>query len=311
LTSQTGTAVETNAGQAREAKPVSRALRVEHACGRVSRAQLDGGDPSAVRPVRWRVDVVLAVVGYGFYAFARSAHGHALNAKDDRVAARHGRAIYAFEQSIHIDWERGLQRNLLRYKGFLQVLGGFYGGGHFLVTIGVLVWLLFQRPQFYRFWRNVLFILTMTAVAIFVLYPAMPPRLLREPGTNHTIAVDTLDKIGGLWSYNHGVLEHISDPFAPMPSLHLGWATWVAAALWFTLPARSWRRRSVVILYLLAIYFTVIVTGTHFVIDGVAGMALTAATVAFCTCCVLTFRCRQRPHRAVSGAGLPPTTADL
>jgi hypothetical protein len=53
------------------------------------------------------------------------------------------------------------------------------------------------------------------------------------------------------------------------------------------------------------------VTGTHFVIDGVAGMALTAATVAFCTCCVLTFRCRQRPHRAVSGAGLPPTTADL
>jgi hypothetical protein len=311
LTTETANVVETNAGQRFEAGPESRALRFEGAGGRVGRAQLDGGDPSAARPVRWWIDVVLAVAGYAVYAFARSAHGHALNAKDDRIAARHGRANYTFEQSIHIDWERGLQRNLLPYKGLLQVLGGFYGAGHFLVTIGVLVWLLFRKPQFYRFWRNVLFVLTMIAVAIFVVYPAMPPRLLKEPGTNHAIAVDTLDKIGGLWSYNHGVLEHISDPFAPMPSLHLGWATWVALSLWFTLPARSWLRRSVVVRYPLAIYFTVIVTGTHFVIDGVAGMALTAATVALCTWCVLTFRRRRYPQRAASGAGLSPATPEL
>lgn len=279
--------------------------------GRVARAQLDGGDPLASRPVRWWVDIMLAVVGYAVYAFARSAHGHALNAKDDRVAARHGRAIYSFEKLIHVDWERGLQRNLLHYKGFLQALGGFYGGGHFLVTIGVLLWLLIRRPQFYRFWRNVLFILTMVAVAIFVLYPAMPPRLLKEPGTNHAIAVDTLDKIGGLWSYNHGVLEHISDPFAPMPSLHLGWATWVALSLWFTLPAHTWRRRGVVILYPVAIYFTVIATGTHFVIDGVAGMALTAATVVLCTDCVLTYRRRRQPQKAALATDPSPETADL
>ncbi len=243
--------------------------------------------------MRWWVDILLAIAGYAVYDFARSAHGRSLNAQDTRIADRHGRAIFTFEKAIHIDWERGLQRNLLAYKGFLQVLGGFYGGGHFLVTIGVLLWLMFRRPQFYRFWRNVLFILTMTAVGIFVLFPAAPPRLLKEPGTNHTIAVDTLDKIGGLWSYNHGVLERISDPFAPMPSLHLGWATWVAMALWFTLPANSWRRRFLVVLYPLAIYFTVIVTGTHFVIDGVAGMALTAVTVAVCAWCVLAYRRRR------------------
>jgi hypothetical protein len=311
LTSEPASVVEKKDRQGFKARPESRALRFELAGGRVGCAQLDGGDPSAARPVRWWIDVVLAVAGYAVYAFARSAHGLAINAKDDRIAARHGRAIYAFEQLIHIDWERGLQRNLLQYKGFLQVLGGFYGGGHFLVTIGVLVWLLFRRPQFYRFWRNVLFVLTMAAVAIFVVYPAMPPRLLKQPGTNHTIAVDTLDKIGGLWSYNHGVLEHITDPFAPMPSLHLGWATWVALSLWFTLPARSWLRRSVVILYPLAIYFTVIVTGTHFVIDGVAGMALTTATVALCAWCVLAFRRRRYPQKSASGADQSPTAAKL
>lgn len=278
-----------------------------HGTVRVAEAQLAGGGLRPVPALRWWFDVLLAVAGYWVYAFARSAHGHSLNAHDARVADRHGRAIFAFEKLIHLDWERGLQRNLLPYKGFLQVVGGFYGGGHFVVTIGVLVWLLVRRPQFYRFWRNVLFVLTMTAVAIFVLYPAAPPRLLKEPGSSQTIAVDTLEKIGGLWSYNHGVLEHISDPFAPMPSLHLAWATWVAVAMWFTLPAQSWRRRIVVAAYPMAVYFTVIVTGTHFVIDGVAGMALTGLVTAVCASVVLGHRRRRRRRRQ----GVEPSVVDL
>ena len=277
--------------------------------GRVARAQLAGGGIRPVAAPRWWFDVLLAVAGYWVYAFARSAHGHSLNAQDARVADRHGRAIFAFEKLIHLDWERGLQRNLLPYKGFLQVVGGFYGGGHFIVTIGVLLWLLLRRPQLYRFWRNVLFTLTMTAVAVFVLYPAAPPRLLKEPGASQTIAVDTLEKIGGLWSYNHGVLEHISDPFAPMPSLHLAWATWVAVALWFTLPARSWRRRIVVAAYPFAVYFTVIVTGTHFVIDGVAGMALTGVVTATSAWIVLAYRRHRRGTRVVDLTSKDPRDA--
>lgn len=268
--------------------------------GQVARAQLAGGGLRPLPALRWWFDVLLAVAGYWVYAFARSAHGHSLNAADARVADRHGLAIFGFEKLTGVDWERGLQRNLLPYKGFLQVVGGFYGGGHFVVTIGVLAWLLVRRPQFYGFWRNVLFILTMTAVAIFVLYPSAPPRLLKVPGASQTIAVDTLEKIGGLWSYNHGVLEHISDPFAPMPSLHLAWATWVAAALWFTLPARSWRR-IVIAAYPLAVYFTVVVTGTHFVIDGVAGMALTGLVTAICSQLVLAYR-RRRHGVALLGS---------
>lgn len=220
---------------------------------------------------------MLGVLGYYLYAEARELHG--LHPKAQRTLATHnGKALFDFEKATHIDWEKGLQHVLLPYKGFLQVVGGFYGGAHFAVTIGVLLWLLFRRPQFYRFWRTVLFALTMAAVGIFALFPAEPPRTLKD-ASGHTITVDTLSKIGGLWNYNHGVVEHISDPFAPMPSLHLGWATWVAMALWFTLPARSWRRRLAIGFYPAAVYFTVIATGTHFVIDGVAGMALTAVTV--------------------------------
>ena len=223
-----------------------------------------------------------------------------------RLATRHGRDIFNFEKALHIDWEKGLQHNLLPYKGFLQVVGGFYGGAHFVVTIGVLLWMLFRRPQFYRFWRTVLFVLTMVAVGIFALYPAEPPRTLKD-ASGHTITVDTLSKIGGLWNYNHGVIEHISDPFAPMPSLHLGWSTWVALALIFTLPALSWRRRLLIGLYPMAVYFTVIVTGTHFVIDGVAGMALTTVTVFVCAYLVVFFRKRRLGRSGGEvAAGLTP-----
>ena len=62
----------------------------------------------------------------------------------------------------------------------------------------------------------------------------------------------------------------------PRRRAFLAWATWVAAALWSSLPARSRKARALIIAYPCLTYFTVILTGTHYVIDGLAGMALTA-----------------------------------
>jgi hypothetical protein len=226
-----------------------------------------------LRPIAWWREVLLAIAAYLLYAQARTLHGHSLTHRDSLRALHHGRSIFDLEKTLGLDWEKGLQHVLMSQHWLLEILGGYYGGAHFVVTIGVLVWLLVKRPERYRFWRSVLFMVTLVAVVIFILYPAMPPRLL--PGGEGTI--DTLDRIGGLWSYNHGVLEHISDPYAPMPSLHLAWSSWVAAALWSSLPARGWKVRSLVVAYPCLTYFTVIATGTHYVIDGVAGIALTGA----------------------------------
>ena len=61
-----------------------------------------------------------------------------------------------------------------------------------------------------------------------MLYPVAPPRLA-GPDTG---TVDTLATVGGVWSYDHGVLERISDPYAALPSLHPAWATWCGLLLW-------------------------------------------------------------------------------
>ncbi len=201
------------------------------------------------------------------YAAGRSLHGETLNAGNVRVADAHGHELLHVEQRWGLAWELQVQSVFLAHHAFLRVVGGFYVGAHFVITVGVLVWLLFARPAHYRFWRTVLFTVTLSSTVVFLVWPALPPRLL--PVGERT--VDTLDVVGGLWSYNHGVLEHISDPYAPMPSLHLAWATWVLLAVWFALPARSRRARGLLLAYPAAVDFTVVVTGTHYVIDGVAG----------------------------------------
>ena len=260
-------------------------------------AQLAGGG-RPVRRVHWYFEVLLAVAGYLIYAEARTLHGKDANAYKG-TATRHGQDLFDFEKAIHIDWEKGLQHVLLPYKGFLQVVGGFYGGAHFIITIGVLIWMLFKRPQFYRFWRSALFLLTMTAVGIFALFPGNAALGCSKTRAATPLPSTRWTRSAGLWSYNHGVIERISDGYAPMPSLHLGWSTWVAMSLWFTLPAKSWGRKVIVCLYPLAVYFTVIATGTHFVIDGVAGMALTGTVVTLFAFIVVAYRRRRRPAAAV------------
>ncbi len=230
-------------------------------------------DPAApTRPVVWWRELLLALVAYAVYAAGRSLHGQMLDADDVRIADAHGHQLLHLEQRWGVAWEHAVQVPFLAHHSFLKLMGGFYGGAHFVVTLGVLLWLLFTRPAHYRFWRTVLFTVTLASTAIFSLWPALPPRLM--PVGERT--VDTLDVIGGLWSYNHGVLEHISDPYAPMPSLHLAWASWVMLTLWTVLPARRRIVRVLLLAYPALVYFTVVVTGTHYVIDGVAGIAMLA-----------------------------------
>jgi membrane-associated phospholipid phosphatase len=101
--------------------------------------------------------------------------------------------------------------------------------------------------------------------------------------------------VGGLWSYNNGVMEHISDPFAAMPSLHIAWATWCSVALW-PLLRRRWQR-SLLVGYPFLTAFTVLATGTHWLLDLVAGGA--ALAMAW-----LLLRWRPRRNLDTSWRGL-------
>ena len=82
--------------------------------------------------------------------------------------------------------------------------------------------------------------------------------------------VDTLAEYGGPWSFDSDTMASISNQYAAMPSLHIGWSTWCALAVW-PLLRRRWTR-ALVLLYPLATLFCIVVTANHYWMDGVGGL---------------------------------------
>jgi membrane-associated phospholipid phosphatase len=227
---------------------------------------------------RWWLEIPLAIAFYAAYAQIRDWHGSA-TVHAARVAARHhGFDVLRLERWLHIDWEKGAQAVFVpNVRPLVVGMNVFYGSAHFVLTVGVFLWLMFRAaPPVYRHARNVLCLGTAIGLIGFALYPTMPPRLM--PAGIKT--QDTMDTVGSLWSYNHGVLEHISDPYAAMPSLHIMWASWVAYVGWLTLTRRgAGRWRWLPWLYPVFTGLVVIVTGTHWVLDLLGGAIVFALAV--------------------------------
>ena len=91
---------------------------------------------------------------------------------------------------------------------------------HFVVTIGVLVWIYVRHPLRYRPIRTVLYTETLLALLGFWFLALAPPRML--PGF-----VDTVDIFPTAWgSWNTAGVAKLSNQLAAMPSLHIGWSVW-------------------------------------------------------------------------------------
>ena len=99
--------------------------------------------------------------------------------------------------------------------------------------------------------------------------------------------IDTLSVYGGLWSFDSGTLQAISNQWAAMPSLHLAWAAWCSVALAPVL--RSLWSRWLIWLYPVATSFGIVVTGNHYWIDGAVGLGVLFAGM-LCANWLMRFR---------------------
>ena len=100
-----------------------------------------------------------------------------------------------------------------------------------------------------------------------------PPRLVPETGL-----IDTLQVFNNL-SYQAQSTSFFVNPYAAMPSLHVGWAVLLAIGVWLAFPdnrlVRRWR------LHPLTQWASTVVTGNHFWLDGVGGLVAAAIGLAF------------------------------
>jgi hypothetical protein len=213
------------------------------------------------RPRWWR-EVLYVLAFYGVYTLIRNK-GIAADSVD--VARRHATQVIRFERALGSFHEETIQQWFLAQEWFISFWNVFYGTAHFAVTIFALVWLFRRDPDRYPLWRNTLMFATALALFGYAFYPLMPPRLL--PASYGF--VDTLKEIGGLWSFDSGTMQKISNQYAAMPSLHFCWSTWCALVL-YPMAGRRWVK-VLVALYPLMTLFAIVVTANHFWLDAAGG----------------------------------------
>ncbi|MDQ3469330.1 MAG: phosphatase PAP2 family protein [Actinomycetota bacterium] len=243
--------------------------------------------------VYWWKEALIVAAFYVVYSWIRNQFGSNRIA-DGAVPQRafeNAERIILVERSLGLYHEESVQDWFLPWRAFIQFWNTYYGTAHFFVTIVVFALLFWKRPAVFPQWRNSLAIMTALAIVGFALFPLMPPRLLDAPcddygggcipstlRTQDGIAdednsfgyVDTLKEYGGPWSFDSEAIADLSNQYAAMPSMHIGWSTWCAVAMW-PLLRRRWQRIAV-FLYPIATLFCILVTANHYWIDGVGGL---------------------------------------
>ncbi|MFF3498340.1 phosphatase PAP2 family protein [Streptomyces sp. NPDC003247] len=221
--------------------------------------------------LRWWTELPLILLVYACYSA-----GRLLARGDVGTAVDHGLAILRVEKFLHINAEHPLNR-LFRSEPWIGVPADFwYASLHYLVTPVLLVWLFRSRAVHYRTARTWLMTSTFIGLIGFTLLPTCPPRLLAaEHGFVDTMAqYSSWGWWGGEASAPRG-LGGMTNQYAAMPSLHVGWALWCGVMLWRHGGTRAARVAGVV--YPLVTTIVVMGTANHYFLDALAGAAVMGA----------------------------------
>ena len=212
-----------------------------------------------LRTPRWWEEVLFIGLSYALYSTIRNAApSHAT------AAFRRAREILRAERWLHIDVEHSANRLVAASHPLAYLSSYWYALLHFVVTIGVLVWVYLRHPLRYRPIRTVLYLTNILALGGFWFYALAPPRLL--PGF-----IDTVDLYPTAWgSWDTAGVAQLSNQLAAMPSLHIGWSTWCGLVVFHL--ARHRTVRVAALAYPLVTLFVIVGTANHFVLDALGGL---------------------------------------
>ena len=243
----------------------------------------------------WWKEAIIITIFYSVYTAIRNQFGSTLveGVSVPNHAFTNAIRVIRFERWIGLFHEETIQEWFLPHIWFIKTMNVYYGTAHFFVTLGVFIALYKFRPSVFGQWRNTLAVMTALAIIGFSLFPLMPPRLLDAPcpdagfgakcipselrtrnGAENFGFVDTIKEYGGPWAFDSGPGSKLTNQYAAMPSLHIGWSTWCAFGLW-PIARKLWMRLALLI-YPSVTMLCIIVTGNHFWIDGVGGLLVFA-----------------------------------
>ncbi|MFE8987070.1 phosphatase PAP2 family protein [Streptomyces collinus] len=211
------------------------------------------------RPRFW-FEILLIAVSYWTYSLVRNAVP-----EQKTEALRNADWIWQAEHHLGIAVEETVNHAVNSVHWLIVGMNYYYATLHFIVTLSVLVWLYRRHPGRYAATRLVLFATTAVALVGYYLYPLAPPRLMNGGGFIDTVMVHQT------WgSMASGDLKHMSNQYAAMPSMHIGWSVWCGLTI-FALASVPWVR-VLGLLYPALTLVVIVATANHFWLDAVGGV---------------------------------------
>ncbi|QDY76448.1 phosphatase PAP2 family protein [Streptomyces qinzhouensis] len=211
------------------------------------------------RPRIW-FEILLIAVSYWTYSLIRNAVP-----EQKTQALKNADWILDLERAVGLDFEHAVNHAANSVTWLIVTMNYYYATLHFIVTIGVLVWLYRWHPGRYAAARTVLFATTAVALVGYYLYPLAPPRLME--GQNYIDTVLVHETWGSMAS---GDLKNMSNQYAAMPSMHIGWSLWCGLIV-FAVAKAPWAK-ILGLLYPAATLVVIVATANHFWLDAVGGI---------------------------------------
>ncbi len=251
----------------------------------------------------WILEVLVGIGIYFLYDWLREqVTGNSVD------AYRHAVQIVDAEKFLGLYHEYSIQQAFIGLDWFMAFWNIWYGTIHFVMPVVVLVWLYRKLPARYVRWRNTLVLMLGVSILAFWAYPLMPPRLMPT-------RYGFVDTAAEFFNFGPQVRVHLGPDgqpsaraiatygnlFAAMPSLHVGWSTWSVLAVW-PLLRRTWAK-VLWALYPVSIFFCIVVTANHWILDAVGGWIV--LTIGYVGARGIEWLLRRRRRRLGRAAATP------
>jgi len=208
------------------------------------------------------LEIFLVAVLWTSYSLSR------LLASDDLAPAlARAKELSRLERYVGLDWEHPINGFFVRHD-VVGLFGSYwYSVAHYIVTLVVLVWLYRAHRRQYVNLRRALLVSTLLALGLYLLLPTAPPRFV-----DGFTDVLNLHSAQGWWGADASAprgMGQLTNELAAFPSLHAGWALWVAVAVYHVTRSRVLRGLGVAHALITAV--VIVGTGNHWMLDVICG----------------------------------------
>jgi membrane-associated phospholipid phosphatase len=217
-----------------------------------------------VLPRGWRHFGLQVGIWFGFY-FTYLAVRH-LTDRDPTKAVLNGLRVISVERHLtHHLFELTAQRVADSSSALLTAAAWTYWNSEFTVIGLTLLWVYLRRHEWFSRFRNTILLANLVGLVGFWLVPTAPPWMFPDKGF-----VDGVN-------HSSALLQTLGNSYAAMPSLHAADALIVG---WFLVASsRTIWAKALWTLWPLWVWFCVIATANHYVLDVLAGIAVAVVSL--------------------------------